>query len=117
MPSPGDAPRMDARGLFDALRASGLREFCGVPCSHLSGLTVAAEKSEDARYLPASVEGEAVAIAAGTWLGGEPAVVLLQDSGLRNAVNPLASPAVPYRIPLLLVASWRGQPGKKDAAH
>lgn len=103
--------------LVDALLEAGFRELAGVPCSILDPIVTAAEGDAGVSYVPASVEGEAVAIAAGAWLAGGLGAVLLQNSGLGNAVNPLASLALPYRIPLLLIVSWRGEPGRPDAAH
>ncbi len=111
------ATARDPAPLFEALRREGLREFAGVPCSILSAIGRAAETTSGVRYLPASVEGEAVAVCAGCWLAGGRGVALMQNSGLGNAVNPLASLALPYRIPLLLIVSWRGEPGRPDAAH
>jgi phosphonopyruvate decarboxylase len=65
----------------------------------------------------ASVEGEAVSAAAGMWLAGGLGAALMQNSGLGNAVNPLASLCIPYEIPVLMIVSWRGEPGKPDADH
>jgi phosphonopyruvate decarboxylase len=62
----------------------------------------------------ATSEGEAVAVAAGAWLAGKKTVVMCQNSGLGNAVNPLTSLNFPFRIPTLLVVTWRGQPGIGD---
>jgi phosphonopyruvate decarboxylase len=41
-------------------------------------------------------------------------VVTCQNSGLGNAVNPLTSLNAPFRIPTLLITTWRGQPGIPD---
>src|SRR5258708_15565979 len=101
---------LNPQRLFHALQKSGLRDFAGVPCSILDPLTTAAHSS--GRYVAASVEGEALAIAAGAWLAGGQAGVVLQNSGLGNAVNPFASLLIPYRIPALLIVSWRGRPGR-----
>jgi phosphonopyruvate decarboxylase len=106
---------LDANALLESLSRSGITHFAGVPCSLLNPLTAAANAK--GRYLAASVEGEAVAVAAGIWLAGGTGAVLMQNSGLGNAVNPLASLLLPYRIPALLVVSWRGQPGTEDAVH
>ncbi|MCM2255645.1 MAG: phosphonopyruvate decarboxylase [Vicinamibacteria bacterium] len=103
--------------LLEALRAAGVRELAGVPCSILDPLLRVAEQRAEVRYAACSVEGEAVAFACGAWLAGARAAVLLQNSGLGNTVNPLASLALPYRVPLLIVASWRGEPGREDAVH
>jgi phosphonopyruvate decarboxylase len=40
--------------------------------------------------------------------------MMCQNSGLGNAVNPLTSLNVPFRIPTLLITTWRGQPGIAD---
>jgi len=106
---------IDPALLFEALEKAAFRDFAGVPCSILDPISTRAEQS--VRYLPASVEGEAVAAACGAWLAGSPGVALMQNSGLGNAVNPIASLAVPYRIPLLMIVSWRGEPDVKDAVH
>lgn len=103
--------------LFEAALRAGITRWSGVPCSILQPLLAAACTSPETRYVPASVEGEAVAFAGGVWLAGGQAAVLMQNSGLGNAVNPLASLAVPFGLPMLLVISWRGQPGRPDAAH
>lgn len=109
---------VDATTFVGALAEAGWTEYAGVPCSILEPIRGAVEAGPDTRYLPASVEGEAVAVVAGHWLGGGPGgVVLMQNSGLGNTVNPLASLLIPYRIPALLVVSWRGQPGVADAVH
>ncbi len=108
---------LDPQLLFDALLKAGIRGFSGVPCSILNDLICEAEASSKVDYVAASVEGEAVAAAAGSWLAGGLGVAMMQNSGLGNAVNPLASLAIPYEIPLLLLVSWRGEPGRKDAVH
>ncbi len=71
--------------------------WAGVPCSRLAS----------SGFLMAANEGDAVAMAAGAWLGGGQGGVLMQSSGLGNAVNPLTSLVVPFAIPVLLVISVR----------
>jgi phosphonopyruvate decarboxylase len=39
---------------------------------------------------------------------------MMQNSGLGNAVSPLTSLAWTFRIPQLLIVTWRGQPGVAD---
>lgn len=96
-------------------KARGLDFYTGVPCSFLTAMInqVISDRSLD--YVGATSEGEAVAIAAGAWLAGRSAVVMCQNSGLGNAVNPLTSLNRPFRIPALLITTWRGQPGLGDA--
>src|SRR5579871_2929811 len=94
--------------------SSGFDFYAGVPCSYLTPLINGVLSDRALRYVGAASEGEAVAIAAGAWLAGRRTVVMCQNSGLGNAVNPLTSLNHPFRIPTLLIVTWRGQPGGKD---
>ena len=103
-----------AADFIDAARARGFDFYTGVPCSFLTPLINGVLSDRSLRYVGAASEGEAVAIAAGAWLAGRRTVVMCQNSGLGNAVNPLTSLNAPFRIPTLFVTTWRGQPGIKD---
>jgi phosphonopyruvate decarboxylase len=92
----------------------GFDFFTGVPCSFLTPLINGVLNDRALAYVGATSEGEAVAIAAGAWLAGRRTVVMCQNSGLGNAVNPLTSLNAPFQIPTLLVTTWRGQPGQPD---
>jgi phosphonopyruvate decarboxylase len=85
-----------------------------VPCSFLAPLINRVINRDDIGYVAATSEGEAMAIAAGAWLAGRKTVVICQNSGLGNAINPLTSLNHPFRIPTLMIVTWRGQPGLKD---
>lgn len=54
-------------------------------------------------------------LAGGFALTGCRPVVYMQDDGYGNAVNPLSSLQLLYRLPTLLLISWRGEPGRPDA--
>lgn len=109
---------IQAQTFLDAAAQRGLDFYSGVPCSFLTPMInrVIANSASGARfdYVGAASEGEAVAIASGAWLGGRGGVVICQNSGLGNCINPLTSLNAPFRIPLLLITTWRGQPGVKD---
>jgi len=92
----------------------GFDFYTGVPCSFLTPLINGVLSRPALTYVGAASEGEAVAIAAGAWLAGRSTVVMCQNSGLGNAVNPLTSLNAPFRIPTLLITTWRGQPGIGD---
>lgn len=93
---------------------AGFTFFTGVPCSFLTPIINRVIGDSRLDYIGATSEGEAVAIASGAWLAGRNTVVMFQNSGLGNAVNPLTSLNDPFRIPTLLISTWRGGPGIKD---
>src|SRR5262245_32586468 len=92
-------------------RELGFSLFTGVPCSYLKPFINYTIDAPDLEYVGAANEGDAVAIAAGATLGGKRGVVMFQNSGFGNAVNPLTSLNAVFRIPVLLIVTWRGQPG------
>lgn len=103
---------------IERLRAGGVDFFAGVPDSLLKDLcayitdNVACENN-----IIAANEGGAVALAAGYYLAtGKTGCVYMQNSGEGNAVNPLLSlmDADVYRMPLLMIIGWRGEPGVHD---
>ena len=57
-------------------------------------------------------EEEAVGIVSGAWMGGLRGIVLMQTSGFATLPNVVASLAVPYQIPVLMMVSERGTLGE-----
>lgn len=105
---------IDADAFLEPARGRGLDFYCGVPCSFLTPIINRVIGDPTLDYVAAASEGEAVAIAAGAWLAGRGTSVMCQNSGLGNAVNPLTSLNFPFRIPTLLITTWRGGPGVQD---
>lgn len=96
----------------DELKSLGFDFYSGVPCSFLKNLINYA--INDCDYVAATNEGEAIAICAGAYLGGKKPVVLMQNSGLTNAVSPLVSLNYSFQLPVLGFVSLRGEPGIPD---
>lgn len=88
--------------------------WANVPCSILNPFLYQIGTHPGMRSINACSEGEAVAIAAGAWLAGRAGGIIIQNSGLGNAVNPLTSLCQPFKIPLNIVLSWRGYPSAPD---
>jgi len=105
---------IQAEDFLSGCKLRGYTFLTGVPCSLLGPLIAHSIHRKDLDYVAASSEGEAVGIAAGAHLAGRKAVVLCQNSGLGNMVNPLTSLNFPFRIPALVIIGWRGEPGLKD---
>jgi phosphonopyruvate decarboxylase len=96
----------------EQLKKLGFTFYSGVPCSFLKDLINYAINECD--YVMAANEGDAVAICSGAALGGKKSVVLMQNSGLTNAVSPLTSLNYIFRLPVLGFVSLRGEPGIPD---
>jgi phosphonopyruvate decarboxylase len=105
---------VDREAVTAGFRSRGVTLTTGVPCSFLSPVIDGVISDREMRYVGATNEGEAVAIAVGDWLAGGNPVALCQNSGLGNMVNPLTSLAYPSGVPILILCTWRGQPGLAD---
>jgi phosphonopyruvate decarboxylase len=99
------------------LEREGFDFFAGVPCSLVEGLIAALERHPRLPYLGAVREDVAVGAAGGAWLGGRRPVVIMQNSGLGTSTNALASFALMYGLPALLVVTWRGHGGRDAPEH
>ena len=62
-------------------------------------------------------EEEAVGIVTGAYMAGLRGIVLMQTSGFATLPNVLASLALPYRIPVLMMISERGTLGDHQLAQ
>jgi phosphonopyruvate decarboxylase len=100
-----------ASDFVEATVAHGFKMWTGVPCSYLQPLINYVIDSPALSYVGAANEGDAAGIAAGADLGGKRSVLMFQNSGLGNAVNPLTSLHMIFEIPTLVIATLRGEPG------
>jgi phosphonopyruvate decarboxylase len=108
---------IEAAQFVEAARERGFDWYAGVPCSYLTPFINYVLQDETLNYVSAANEGDAVALIAGVALGarnGRRGISMMQNSGLGNAVSPLTSLTWTFRLPQLLIVTWRGQPGVPD---
>ncbi len=106
---------MSPREFVALLRSLQFDFFTGVPCSLIKGV-IAALEAEGA-WIPETREDAALGLAAGAYLGGRQPVVIMQNSGLGVSINALTSLHLIYRLPCLLLITWRGYQGKDAPEH
>ncbi len=105
---------IEAEEFVEAARALGFRHYTGVPCSFLTPFINYVINDDSLIYVSSANEGDALATAAGAVIGGERSVIMMQNSGLGNAVSPITSLAWVFRIPMIIITTHRGAPGVKD---
>ena len=111
---------IQAHDFVEAARGRRFDWYAGVPCSYLSPFINYVLQDPSLRYLSMANEGDAVALIAGVALAGAVGlphgrgISMMQNSGLGNAVSPLTSLTWTFRLPQLLIITWRGQPGVPD---
>jgi len=100
-----------------ALDRQAIHQFAYVPDNRLDPLIRVLEAEPRMKVVLATREEEAIGIGAGMALGGGRPAVLMQSSGLGNTLNAIGSLLIPYRIPLLLLISLRGDRGEWNIAQ
>ncbi|MBC7121380.1 MAG: sulfopyruvate decarboxylase subunit alpha [Candidatus Methanosuratus sp.] len=98
--------------IFRGLKHAGIDFVASVPCVNLQDLLTLVSEDPDIIHLPATREEEGVGLCAGAWMGGRRPALLMQNSGLGNCINALASLDMLYGIPLLMIISHRGVAGE-----
>jgi sulfopyruvate decarboxylase alpha subunit len=97
--------------VFAALKRAGISQLGYVPDAGHAHLINAAHADPAIRSTVLTTEEEGIALAAGAWLGGQRAVLLMQSSGVGNCINMLSLP-VNCRMPFLTLVTMRGEWGE-----
>ena len=95
-------------GVFAALQAAAIRQVGYVPDAGHARLIELCRADTEIRAVPLTSEEEGIGLAAGAWLGGQRAALLMQSSGVGNCIN-LLSLAKNCRFPMLLLVTMRGE--------
>ena len=103
--------------ILDQLKRYNIRCLSHVPDTIIEHILALARKDKFFDIVPLAREEEGVGIITGQHLGGARGALFLPTSGVGNAVNALASLAVPYHIPLPMFIGWRGDLGEFNAAQ
>src|SRR5689334_13323514 len=95
--------------VYEALKACGVKLVSALPETWLVHLIRIAEDDPEMIVVQLAREEEGVGISAGAHLAGVRSAMLLQNHGLLASVNGIVSLARLYRIPLLMLISYRGE--------
>jgi sulfopyruvate decarboxylase alpha subunit len=106
------APQPDwPADIHAALAAAAVRQVGYVPDAGHARLITLCAGDPAMRMVPLTTEEEGIGLAAGAWLGGERAVLLMQSSGVGNCVNALAMIET-CQFPFLALVTMRGEFGE-----
>jgi sulfopyruvate decarboxylase subunit alpha len=102
------------RSVIEGLKAAGVSIACYLPDSLLKELYPALDRDNDIRTIRVTNEGEGAAICGGVWLSGKRAVLVMENSGLRASIEPLARMGMGAGIPVVMIMSYRGDLGEDN---
>ncbi len=103
-----------SRLIYDALKACDIRLISALPETWLVHLIRLAEEDPEMTLVRLAKEEEGVGLSAGAHFAGVKSAMLMQNHGLLAAINGIVSFAHLYKIPLLMLISYRGTFGERD---
>src|SRR5438094_6178473 len=103
-----------SRAIYDALKACDIRLLSALPETWLVHLIRMAEEDPEVTLVRLAKEEEGVGISAGAHLAGVKSAMLMQNHGFLASINGIVSLAHLYKIPLLMLISYRGEFGERD---
>lgn len=100
--------------LYFALKQCGIRLMSALPETWLVHLVRMADDDPEMILVRLAKEEEGVGISAGAHFAGVKSAMLMQNHGFLASINGIVSLAHLYRIPLLMLISYRGTFGERD---
>lgn len=104
----------NSRLIYEALKVCDIKIMSALPETWLVHLIRMADEDPDMTLVRLAKEEEGIGIAAGAHLAGVHSALLMQNHGFFAAINPIVSLALLYKIPLLMLISYRGHWGERD---
>jgi sulfopyruvate decarboxylase subunit alpha len=104
----------NSRVVYAALKSCGISLVSALPETWLVHLIRMAEDDPQMILVRLAKEEEGVGVSAGAYFAGVKSAMLTQNHGFLASINGIVSFAQLYRIPLLMVISYRGHFGEHD---
>ncbi len=102
-----------AAAILSALKDAGVNIIASLPDRGLLQVIEALMKDNEIRHVPLSREEEGIGICTGGYLTGKRCAMVIQNGGLFNSCNALATTAIQFEIPMLLLVLYSGALGDK----
>jgi sulfopyruvate decarboxylase subunit alpha len=100
--------------VYEALKTVGVRLISALPETWLVHLVRLADEDRDMILVRLAKEEEGIGISTGAHFAGLRSALLMQNHGFLQSINGIASLALLYKIPLLLMITDRGTMGERD---
>lgn len=103
-----------SKAIFEAMKRCDIRLLSALPETWLVHLIRIADEDPETILVRLAKEEEGVGISAGAYFAGVKSAMLMQNHGFLASINGIVSFAHLYKIPLLMLISYRGSFGERD---
>src|SRR5215472_14929745 len=100
--------------IYETLKECGIPLVSALPERGVVHLFLKTNEDPEMTLVRLAKEEEAVGISAGAYFAGVKSAMLMQNHGFLASINGIVSFAQLYRIPLLMIISYRGHFGERD---
>lgn len=109
------ATPVSAQAIVDELRKIGITHVVDVPDTHQRTVLAELTRQSAIKLITACTEDEAIAIAAGLYVGGQRPILLIQQVGLLAALNNVKGICMDARIPTCMLVGYFGRDVTRSA--
>jgi len=106
-----------SEAIYKSLKEAEIDFVVSLPCVNLGNVMKMIDCDPNIIHVPVTREEEGFGICAGAFFAGKKIAILMQNSGLGNSVNVLASLYELYKIPIIIIMSHRGTEGEFMSAQ
>lgn len=99
---------------MDALEQARVQLVTALPESLLKHIYRRLAAQSAIRYVQVTNEAEMPGIVAGAYFGGVRAVMIMENSGLRQACEPIARFETSHQVPMVMIMPFRGDLGERN---
>ncbi|MBI4318801.1 MAG: sulfopyruvate decarboxylase [Chloroflexi bacterium] len=103
-----------ARLMIEGLTEAGVSIVTALPESLLRSFYRLVAEEPGIRYIRVSNEADMPGIVTGAYLGGKKAVMVMENSGIRQACEPIGRLAFDSHIPMVMIMPYRGDVGEAN---
>jgi len=102
--------------IVEAMKEAGVNFVTSLPDANLATLLALVDTDRDLTHVTLCREEEGVGICAGAYMGGRTPAIIMQNGGFLNSCNALATTALNFNIPILLMIYYAGDLGDEGFA-
>lgn len=105
-----------ATELLAGMKQAGINFVTTLPDINLLALITLLEQDQEITHVPLCREEEGIGICAGAFLVGRRVAIIMQNGGLLNSCNGIATTALQFEIPMVLMIYYAGDAGDRGFA-
>ncbi len=97
-----------AQKIVDELKKQNITHAVGVPDNGSARIYELLREDQEIEVITVTREGEAFAIAAGLYIGGEKPVIIIQNTGFLESGDAIRGTVINMQIPVVVFIGYRG---------